>query len=451
MNRDNSKDFKRIWSEGIISIDTSALLFLQECNTELAKYIMDTLLFAEERIWIAPQVAKHEMIENFGYAGSNEYGTIGRLNKFNKTLESSIKKVENVLKSISDNLREEGHELLAEVITSAKSNELFYSILSEFDTKTKETTDESRKFIQSGLVKIFQQEMCMKTSDIFNDEEISKIKNEGIRRYKYKIPPGYCDNVKNENEFGDLIVWKELLEKSKIANRPLIFITRDKKEDWFRIEEGRIVGIRSELFHEAKEYGVEIHVIYFNDFVSLSANLVSKDINNLISILESDDELLLQIEEYINDNMYEEIQDQLSSNANSDYNSDYTIIDTIESVNVRNLNYEVFDDYVAIECQVEFEASVDHNYHYDSREDDMELNGNMVAVVGARICIDILSGQHDENNKSLDIESTSIDFDELKVISSSNPFGDDEEEFDDEYFIDFCQDDEDNYYEDESF
>ncbi|WP_313370952.1 PIN-like domain-containing protein [Sedimentibacter sp.] len=457
MDKNSTKEFKRIWNEGIISVDTSALIFLQECNAELAKYVMDTLLFAEDRIWITPQVAQCEMVKNFSYSDNNDYGSIGRLNKFQKTLTNSVTKIDNVFITLSNELREEGHELLADVITSANTNELFYSMLSEFNTRAKETSDENRKFIQSGLVKIFQHELCKKTSNVFNDEEIAQIKEEGIQRYENKIPPGYCDHKKDDNEFGDLIVWKELLQKSKLTKRPILFITRDKKEDWFSLEGNSIIDVRGELLQEAKKFGAVIHILYFNDFVSLSAGMVSKDISNLINILERNDELVIQIEDYIHSNMYGEIQDELSNVANSEYNSDFVMIDCIESVDINNSIFEVFDDYVEIECQVKFEASVDHNYHYDSREENIELSGSMVAIVDARVTIEILSGQHDENNKMLDTDSTEIEFGQLEVISSSDPLGHDdiepyyEDDYDEEYGPNYDEDNELDYDQDGEF
>jgi len=72
---------------------------------------------------------------------------------------------------------------------------------------------------------------------------------EGSERYKNKIPPGFKDSGKSkdgedthfffdglsfERQYGDLILWKQLLEKSspeEIEN--VIFVTDDSKEDWW--------------------------------------------------------------------------------------------------------------------------------------------------------------------------------------------------------------------------
>ncbi|PKM78075.1 MAG: hypothetical protein CVU90_03360 [Firmicutes bacterium HGW-Firmicutes-15] len=423
-------------SEAIISLDTSALIFLQECDADLAKHVMDTLLFAEERIWIAHHVANVEMLKNFEHKGSKS-GAIGRLNKFDKTLNNSVKKISSVFESLSNELREEGHDLLADIISDFDTNEMFYDLISNFKQKMNQSTKENRELLQSGLVRVFQNAMCDKSTQILTTEELHQIKLDGVARYTDRIPPGYCDWDKENNEFGDLIVWKEILKKSQEEKKPLLFITRDKKEDWFKLEGNKIVGVRDELINDSKENNAEVFVIYFNDFVRMSFQLVSKNVEELIDRLDRDDELFRQIENYISENMYGEIQDKLSDMANSNYNSDFVMIDTIESISILDTAYEVYDDCVDIDCQIEFEASVDHNYHFDSREDNIEISGSMVSRVDVSISVELLSGHHDERNKTLDIESISVEFGEINIISSSDPLGgEDDDEASDEFDID---------------
>lgn len=71
---------------------------------------------------------------------------------------------------------------------------------------------------------------------------------EGQIRYDKKIPPGFKDAVKSkqddsffqhnglqyDKQFGDYIIWKQLIEKSSAENiRAVIFITDDNKDDWW--------------------------------------------------------------------------------------------------------------------------------------------------------------------------------------------------------------------------
>lgn len=103
---------------------------------------------------------------------------------------------------------------------------------------------------------------------------LDQLYKDGAERYKNKIPPGYKDSKKsNTNEdtfsydglkydrqFGDLILWKQLISKAKDDNvRNVIFVTDDSKEDWWYILESRgkkqigpHANLQSEIYREAE-------------------------------------------------------------------------------------------------------------------------------------------------------------------------------------------------------
>jgi len=78
---------------------------------------------------------------------------------------------------------------------------------------------------------------------------LDKLYAEGKVRYENKIPPGfkdaekankgedsyyYFDGLRFERQYGDLILWKQLLLKASDENVDnIIFITDDSKEDWW--------------------------------------------------------------------------------------------------------------------------------------------------------------------------------------------------------------------------
>lgn len=69
--------------------------------------------------------------------------------------------------------------------------------------------------------------------------ELLEISQQGEWRYNSKIPPGYMDvNGKVGFQiYGDLIIWKQLLEYAKERNLPCIFVSDDTKEDWNEFHE----------------------------------------------------------------------------------------------------------------------------------------------------------------------------------------------------------------------
>ena len=52
-------------------------------------------------------------------------------------------------------------------------------------------------------------------------------------RNQHRVPPGFLDSDKNDNKYGDYIIWKEIISKCKESNSSaIIIITNDEKSDW---------------------------------------------------------------------------------------------------------------------------------------------------------------------------------------------------------------------------
>ena len=72
----------------------------------------------------------------------------------------------------------------------------------------------------------------------------------GKKRYAREVPPGYLDWKPSAPRYGDLVIWFQLIDQSKEAKKPLIFITEDRKDDWWSRTDGQTHGPRSELIQE---------------------------------------------------------------------------------------------------------------------------------------------------------------------------------------------------------
>ena len=106
-------------------------------------------------------------------------------------------------------------------------------------------------------------------------EQMDAVKKEGDDRYARKVPPGYKDAKKDAGEFdkyGDLIIWKDLIAKARQEKRPVIFISDDVKEDWWRLHKGRKIGPRPELVEEFQREACEdFHIYEFAHFLRIAA------------------------------------------------------------------------------------------------------------------------------------------------------------------------------------
>ncbi len=119
----------------------------------------------------------------------------------------------------------------------------------------------------------------------FKYNEIYTITSEGEHRYKYKIPPGYEDKDKIGTQiFGDLIIWKQILEYSIEAQKPIIFICNDLKEDWYNVDkstsEKKIRAPREELLKEIYDFsGTEFWMYNLTQFLEKSNVYLGTSIN----------------------------------------------------------------------------------------------------------------------------------------------------------------------------
>lgn len=106
-------------------------------------------------------------------------------------------------------------------------------------------------------------------------ERIAALKKEGDDRYARKVPPGYKDAKKDGDgdKFGDLIIWRDMIDKAKAEERPVIFISDDVKEDWWWLHRGRKLGPRPELVEEfSTGSGQDFHIYEFMNFLRVAGD-----------------------------------------------------------------------------------------------------------------------------------------------------------------------------------
>jgi hypothetical protein len=106
-------------------------------------------------------------------------------------------------------------------------------------------------------------------------DKLAAIRKEGEERYARQIPPGYRDAKKtgaDTDKFGDLIIWKDLIDKAKADQKPVVFISDDVKEDWWHVHRGQKLGPRPELLEEFRTLtGQDFHIYELGQFLRLAA------------------------------------------------------------------------------------------------------------------------------------------------------------------------------------
>lgn len=238
-----------LWSTATFIFDTNVFLNLYRYSNKTRNQLIESFEWLKTRIWMPYQVALEFC--------KDRYSVIDEANRrFDNIWSDADKLTDSWKKELrldsNDSDIEELSQYLKEWITKKKdSNYLIFSA----------TDDE----VFSRLLDLFDG----KVGKPFSNEEKLSIEKEGEKRYASKMPPGYKDSKKTENKFGDLLVWKEIIEYAKSKKVDIIFVTHDQKEDWWNTSSGKTIGPRVELRKEFYEKtGKMFHMYTMSSFLS---------------------------------------------------------------------------------------------------------------------------------------------------------------------------------------
>ncbi|MFM5083828.1 PIN-like domain-containing protein [Aeromonas veronii] len=238
------EELKSTWEseKTIFVFDANVLLNLYGYAKQTREDFFKILEKLDSKVWIPYQVGLEYQRRRLDVIRNEK--TI-----FND-IEVSLQKIQNTFKSDFEKLA-----------LKRRFPELFES--------TNELEDEINKLISKYKDKVLgfnNQQPCVRSHDEIRelidkhfDKKVGErpksqtwlddLYKEGGERYKNRIPPGFKDSGKGKNndeshfifdgliyerQFGDFILWKQLLVKAQEENiENVVFITDDSKEDWW--------------------------------------------------------------------------------------------------------------------------------------------------------------------------------------------------------------------------
>lgn len=263
--------YKEIWDKALFVFDTNLLLNLYRYTTVTRDIILNFMNKVSDRIWIPYQVG----LEYF----NNRIKVINEVSNGYDAIKKFISNYKNGFeKYLNDNYNHHPY-INRDMLKERYSNDIIKPINDLLDEwKRKDPKYQDNDVIWKKLTDLFDG----KVGEDFSSENLYKLYKEGEIRYAHQVPPGYMDlpQKKDQGEralYGDLIVWKQTIEKAKETNRDVIFVTDDKKNDWFEAKvKGKRSGPRKELLREfSKEsdgqkiliYNQESFLKYANDYL----------------------------------------------------------------------------------------------------------------------------------------------------------------------------------------
>ncbi len=235
--RPTIEDLQTLWGECLFVVDANVLLNLYRYSTETRKELERALTSVKGRLFVPHQAAK-EFLKN------RLVVTAGQAQEYTKAITTI-----NDLAAVISNKKKHPFLPDAELPRFIEHAKKLVEHLEAQQAALLDrlTNDEILEFVQTMF--------DGKTGKPFDETSLASLAAEGDVRYQNEVPPGYKDGKKDASgdpyrRYGDLIVWKQLITEAKTCGKPVVFISDDKKEDWWLEQSGRTIGPRTELREE---------------------------------------------------------------------------------------------------------------------------------------------------------------------------------------------------------
>ena len=265
----SNTDKRQLWEKAVFIFDTNVLLNLYRYSAKTRNSLLGAFESLKERVWIPYQVAYEFMRRRCEVI----YETVQRYTQFEKEIQAFTQKTTDILRlTPTDEEFSELNRFLIKWLNSNKEQNLLVQ---------NATKDE----ILEKILMIFNE----RVGSNIDESELKHIIEEGKERYAKSIPPGYRDKKKakeeleDNNAYGDLIIWKQILKYAKDHQVGIIYVTHDQKEDWWNIIKGKTIGPRVELRREFMDQTQqEFHMYSMHTFIStyneINKNLIDKSV-----------------------------------------------------------------------------------------------------------------------------------------------------------------------------
>ena len=364
-----------IENEGfVVILDTNILLNIYRYSPDYSEYALNCLTEIKDSIFL-PSIVRMEYGKHCrgDYAKMNNRIRNAKAN-IQKEIDSSRIKILNSLNNLRrlqfpdiDKLAKDFDKIIDDLV-STKDEFFDNRPVVDYVSHTWETD------LLMNLVEYIDGK-----KHVFNEltaQEIYDWDEQGEKRYKNNIPPGYMDK-KNKNgvrQYSDFFIWKEILRFVEEEQKDIVFVTDDTKQDWWTSKSNKLF-FRNELTSEFMKTGHRIVPLTSDIFYKelSSAYHINRVDNIEIALNKSDKEYF----ELVSESVFDSIWDDLYYRAIDYINMDTAHIGTEGIEEFEIVEYEFIKgkrvERVGSTFIYKFEYNVElHGISYDywGRDDD---------------------------------------------------------------------------------
>ncbi|MET4648277.1 hypothetical protein ABID95_008049 [Streptomyces atratus] len=269
-------DYERVLKNGMVALDTNAILNLYRYTDKARKDLFGVLRSLGDRLWIPHQVAvefwrnRESAASDLDFFGDT---VVEELQEFHNQIERSLRTWANRVALGQDHL----HRILEDLGPAFDGVSVK---VQEFAGERSE--GRSRNTYEDPVLLELQEILENKVGAPMEPDEYERAIAEGLRRVDERIPPGYKDKKKGDaDSAGDYLVWAQTIKEARLRGCEVLIITGDVKEDWWRRESGEVRGPRLELskeFHSSA--GSRLYMLRPPRFLELAREALDVSVAN---------------------------------------------------------------------------------------------------------------------------------------------------------------------------
>jgi hypothetical protein len=234
----NSEELHDVWHDGLVVLDSGVLLSLYKLSTDSRDELLKAIEAVGDRLWISSQAL-------FEFE-SNRLKVIEAQRELYRSMRAEL---EAVPRKLVGNLGR--HPMIKPKDLQHKVRESLENVMAFLERLEADHPNPLQDSDPYGADSVRDAVAALCAGHIGPTREVASITHEGARRYAAEIPPGYKDKQKDESKrYGDLIIWFDMLDLAERECKPILFVTDDQKDDWWRRDRGKLLGPRPELVNE---------------------------------------------------------------------------------------------------------------------------------------------------------------------------------------------------------
>lgn len=272
-----------MWQDGLFVLDANVLLNLYRYSDHTREQLIDVLSEIKGRLWLPHQAAHEYMNRRLTVidAQSKQY------REFSKYLNELPAHIGNLTEGLHRDSAVKAKDLLDFEELRRCLGGLIAYLKEQEGGFPKVSSSPEEDAVWRTVDEIF----VGKIGEPYPSDREREIFEEGKKRYEKGIPPGYEDRKKGQGEdeesgdrdrrFGDLLIWFQILDKAEAIKKPMVFVTDDRKKDWWWQAQGHTLGPRHELVDEIHQRaGVSFYMYRPDRFLEEARRFLGKDVSD---------------------------------------------------------------------------------------------------------------------------------------------------------------------------